>query len=70
MNKDKILEQLKEINYPGFSRDIVSFGIVSEVSSSDDLVQVKIELNSQDQTIPQKLEEAINSRLLQNENVN
>ena len=52
MNKDKILEQLKEINYPGFSRDIVSFGIVSEVSSSNDLVQVKIELNTQDQTIP------------------
>ena len=70
MNKDKILEQLEEINYPGFSRDIVSFGIVSEASFSNGIVQVKIELNSQDQTIPQKLEEAIKSRLLQNENVN
>jgi len=70
MNKDKILEQLEEINYPGFSRDIVSFGIVSEASFSNGIVQVKIELNSQDQTIPQKIEEAIKSRLLQNENVN
>ena len=65
MNKDKILEQLKEINYPGFSRRYSVIRNCFQVSSSNDLVQVKIELNTQDETIPQKLEEAINSRLLQ-----
>ena len=32
MNKNKILELLKTVNYPGFSRDIVSFGMVDDVS--------------------------------------
>ena len=31
MNKDNILDLLKKITYPGFSRDIVSFGMVSGV---------------------------------------
>ncbi len=26
MDKNQILDQLKQINYPGFNRDIVSFG--------------------------------------------
>ena len=31
MDKNQILDQLKQINYPGFNRDIVSFGMVKEV---------------------------------------
>ena len=31
MEKQDILNKLKEISYPGFSRDIVSFGLVKEV---------------------------------------
>jgi len=31
MNKQEILNLLKEINYPGFSRDIVSFGMIENV---------------------------------------
>ena len=32
MENQKILEILKTINYPGFSRDIVSFGIIKEIN--------------------------------------
>ena len=31
MDKNQILDQLKKINYPGFNRDIVSFGMVKDV---------------------------------------
>ena len=31
---DEIMEQLKNVKYPGFSRDIVSFGLVSPPSST------------------------------------
>jgi len=31
MDKNQILDQLKQINYPGFNRDIVSFGMVKDV---------------------------------------
>ena len=30
MNKEQVLDKLKTINYPGFNRDIVSFGLVRE----------------------------------------
>ena len=29
--KKKILKKLKSINYPGFNRDIVSFGIIKDI---------------------------------------
>ena len=31
MDKDKIKQKLSEINYPGFSRDIVSFGMIDDI---------------------------------------
>ena len=31
MNNNQVLELLKSVNYPGFSRDIVSFGMVDDV---------------------------------------
>ena len=38
IDKAEVLESLKEINYPGFSRDIVSFGIVNSIDIKDDLI--------------------------------
>ena len=36
--KNKIIETLKSIKYPGFNRDIVSFGIVKDIIISNDSV--------------------------------
>ena len=33
MDKNQILEKLKTVNYPGFNRDIVSFGMVQDIKS-------------------------------------
>lgn len=35
MNREKVIDALRNVKYPGFSRDIVSFGIVKEVSVDD-----------------------------------
>lgn len=35
MDRDTVLNILQTVNYPGFSRDIVSFGMVSDVQISD-----------------------------------
>ena len=32
MKKEKVLELLKSIKYPGFSRDIVSFGMIKDIA--------------------------------------
>jgi len=31
MDKNTILKELQKINYPGFNRDIVSFGMIKDV---------------------------------------
>ena len=31
MDKNQILEKLKTVNYPGFNRDIVSFGMIKDI---------------------------------------
>ena len=47
MDKAKILEFLKTVTYPGFSRDIVSFGMVDDVIVDGDSVAVKLKITTQ-----------------------
>jgi ATP-binding protein involved in chromosome partitioning len=42
--EDDIKNALKAVKYPGFSRDIVSFGLIKEISSSNGAVTVSMEL--------------------------
>lgn len=56
MNEDLIRKKLGEIKYPGFSRDIVSFGLVKEVRvGADRSVTVKIALATRDPQIPSRI---------------
>ena len=64
MEKKDILKILKTISYPGFSRDIVSFGIISDISIDDKIVKIKVELSSQDPEIPSQIERTIKEQLL------
>jgi len=49
---DEIKEQLKQVRYPGFSRDIVSFGIVRSAGMLDGLAKVSLTLTTSDPKIP------------------
>ena len=44
MDKQDVLNLLKTIHYPGFSRDIVSFGMVESVELTENTVQVTLKL--------------------------
>ncbi|HAV65370.1 MAG TPA: chromosome partitioning protein [Verrucomicrobiales bacterium] len=46
MNEAQITEALKAVKYPGYSRDIVSFGLVKDVAAGNGAVTVVIELTS------------------------
>ena len=46
LNDQSILEALKAVKYPGYSRDIVSFGIVKHVAANNGAVSVLIQLTS------------------------
>ena len=49
MNKEQALEKLKTINYPGFNRDIVSFGMVKDVLIDENEINLTINISSQNE---------------------
>src|SRR4051812_47988571 len=55
VTEEQIKEALKQVKYPGFSRDIVSFGLVKEVRIDDDAVTVQIALATNEPAIPQAI---------------
>ena len=59
MNDEKIFNALKKITYTGFSRDIVSFGIVSKAILSDSIAIVELELTTKDDKILENLKNSI-----------
>jgi len=46
MDKNQILDQLKQINYPGFNRDIVSFGMVKDVVIDQNTITIILAISS------------------------
>jgi ATP-binding protein involved in chromosome partitioning len=46
LSQDTILDALKAVKYPGYSRDIVSFGLVKEISAANGAVSVTMQLTS------------------------
>src|SRR6266702_3401466 len=46
LTEEAIIEALKAVKYPGYSRDIVSFGLVKNVATSQGAVSVVIQLTS------------------------
>mgnify|MGYP001158691747 FL=1 len=61
MNNNQILELLKTIKYPGFNRDIVSFGMVKDIVVSDDSVEIYLNISSQNEEKKQLITKAIES---------
>ena len=55
MTSDDIKEQLKQVKYPGFSRDIVSFGLVRSAAFVDGTVKVALALSTNDPKVPRHL---------------
>jgi len=53
--KEQITEILKTVQYPGFSRDIVSFGMVTGISVEDGRVQVGLTVTSGDDAVVAEL---------------
>jgi len=59
--KDVISNLLKEVKYPSLTRDIVSFGIVKDIDTSDSKVKILLELPKEDQDIAKEISVGINN---------
>src|SRR5205809_5624114 len=44
LNEEVVINALKSVKYPGYSRDIVSFGLVKQVAAANGAVTVLVEL--------------------------
>jgi ATP-binding protein involved in chromosome partitioning len=59
-----ILEQLRNVKYPGFSRDIVSFGLVKSASFADGVALVSLVIATGDPKVPKQLKDDVERCLL------
>jgi len=59
IDNHSVMEALKEVKYPGFTRDIVSFGIVKSVEIQDQNINVKLLVKSSDDSVGKKIEEEV-----------
>jgi len=55
LNVETVREALRAVKYPGFNRDIVSFGLVQSAEVRGDEVSVKISLAVEDPRIAQQI---------------
>ncbi len=58
MTQDAVLAALRLVKYPGYSRDIVSFGLVKEVQVDGDAVGVLIELTAPNAELGEQIADA------------
>ena len=63
MNKEQVLTKLRSINYPGFSRDIVSFGMVKAIEINDDSIKLELNITSQNEEKKQQVIENVKKEL-------
>src|SRR2546423_13871942 len=55
VSEDEVKEALKAVKYPGFSRDIVSFGLVKGIELRNGDVTVQLTLATNDPVVPQTI---------------
>ena len=63
MNKSEVLELLKTIKYPGFSRDIISFGIIDNVKIVDKNISVELKIPTQNEDVKKEIIDNIRHNL-------
>ena len=60
---EEVQNIMKKVNYPGFSRDIVSFGMVKDISIQDAQIKISLQINSDNENILHQLQIDIQKKL-------
>lgn len=63
IDKELVRSALKAVKYPGFSRDIVSFGLVENISADQNNISVRISVTTADDTVAPQIKSACESVL-------
>lgn len=65
MNKEKALNILRGIKYPGFSRDVVSFGVVKDVEIEGNNALISVNITTNDSKKKQEIFDSIKNALIE-----
>ena len=63
MDKESILGQLKGVVYPNFKRDIVDFGFVKDIKINGEVVEIALEIPSNNADVAEKLRSDIRAKI-------
>src|SRR5207342_3024260 len=55
VSEDQVTEALRGVKYPGFSRDIISFGLLRGIRIDAGAVTVQLVLTTNEPAIPQRI---------------
>ena len=61
--RDEVVTRLRAVKYPGFSRDIVSFGLVQDMELDGTDLKLKLKLTTPDPAIPERIGQEIRDTL-------
>ena len=64
LSEELIRSQLTQVRYPGFSRDIVSFGLIKGIQIDGGRVVVQMQLATSDPAVPQAIKDQSEAALL------
>lgn len=63
ISEASVRERLKTVPYPGFSRDIVSFGLIKRIDVHGDEVTILVSLATRDPNVPRTIHQGIEAAL-------
>ena len=63
MNKKILTDTLKTISYPGFSRDIISFGMVKNIYISDEKIDIILSKSTSDEKVLDQIKKDIINKI-------
>lgn len=63
VNTEKIKSALTAVKFPGFSRDIVSFGLVRDIQLENGEARIAVEVTTANEEVPKQIEADIKSTL-------
>ena len=69
LTKQEIIDILKTIQYPGFSRDIISFGLIKNINIGENSVELTLSLKSNNENLVNELNHKIRNSLSEKLNI-
>ena len=56
ITREEVQDIITNVNYPGFNRDIVSFGMVKDNSIQDEQINISLQINSDNENTLNQLQ--------------